>query len=91
MEGGKKGQDKSLLGLVFSTEAIIFFVGVGCVVYGLAEGIKIMQIFFGLCIMGGSVALHFVRKKDWDAHWAELDRVRKAHEQRMAEEREENR
>ena len=49
-----------------------------------------MQVFFGLCIVGGSVMLHFVRRKDWDAHWAELDRVRQAHEQRMAEEREKN-
>jgi hypothetical protein len=67
---------------------LIFLVGLGCVVYGLADGLKVMQLFFGLCIIGGSVALHFVRKKDWDAHWAELDRVKRAHEARMAEEKE---
>jgi hypothetical protein len=89
MANGKKGQEKSLLGRLFSAETMIFVVGVGCVIYGVAEGVKIMQIFFGICIIGGSVALHFVRKKDWDAHWAELDRVRQAHERRMAEEREE--
>ena len=73
---------------LFSMETVIFCVGVGCVVSGIVEGGKVMPIFFGICIVGGSVMLHFVRKKDWDAHWAELDRVRQAHEQRLAEESE---
>lgn len=80
-------QEKTLLRRIFSAETLIFCVGVACVVYGVANGIRIMQIFFGVCIVGGSVMLHFVRKKDWDAHWAELDRVQKAHEQRMADEK----
>ena len=88
MEAKGKVQEKSLLGRIFSAETMIFCVGVGCIVYGLADGFKVMQVFFGVCIVGGSVMLHFVRRKDWDAHWAELDRVRQAHEQRMAEERE---
>jgi hypothetical protein len=87
MEAKQKAQEKSLLGRIFSAETLILIVGLGCVVYGVVDGIKVMQIFFGLCIVGGSVALHFVRKKDWDAHWADLDRVRKAHEQRMADEK----
>jgi hypothetical protein len=91
MGNGKQGQGKSLLGRLFSIETMIFLIGVGSIVYGVADGIKPMQIFFGICIVCGSVALHFVRKKDWDAHWAELDRVRQAHEQRMADEREEKR
>jgi hypothetical protein len=86
MGDGNKVQEKSLVARLFSAETMIFVVGVGCVVYGLADGLKIMQVFFGVCTVGGSIALHFVRKKDWDAHWAELDRVRQAHEQRLAEE-----
>ena len=81
-------QDKSLLRRLFSAETLIFCVGIACVIYGVFDGIRVMQIFFGICIVGGSVVLHFVRKKDWDAHWAELDRVRLAHEQRMADEKE---
>lgn len=81
-------QEKSLLRRVFSAETLICCVGIACVVYGVADGIRVMQVFFGLCIVSGSVLLHFVRKKDWDAHWAELDRVRQAHEQRMADEME---
>jgi len=81
-------QKKTLLKRLFSAETWIFCVGIACIVYGVANGIRVMQIFFGICIVGGSVVLHFVRKTDWDAHWGELDRVRKAHEQRMADEKE---
>ena len=73
---------------LFSAPLFIGIAGVGCIIYGVADGIRIMQLFFGLCIVAGGVLLHFVRKKDWDAHWAELDRVRAAHEQRMADEEE---
>ena len=88
MEAKGNLPEKSLLGRIVSAETMIFLVGIGSVVYGLKDGFKVMQVFFGICIVGGSVALHFVRKKDWDAHWAQLDRVRQAHEQRMAEENE---
>jgi hypothetical protein len=88
MADGNKKQDRSLLKSIFSTETVIFVVGIGCIVYGVAEGLKLMQVFFGVCIVGGSLALHFVRKKDWDAHWAEMEQVRKAHELRMAQEKE---
>ncbi|HBG07338.1 MAG: hypothetical protein A2075_15395 [Geobacteraceae bacterium GWC2_58_44] len=79
---------KSLLSSIFRAETLIFCIGVACVVYGVANGINVMPLFFGMCIVLGSVFLHFVRKKDWDAHWAEHDRINKAHEQRMADERE---
>jgi uncharacterized membrane protein len=69
------------------TEILIGIVGLACVAYGVMAG-NVMPLFFGVCIVLGSVALHFVRKKDWDAHWAELDRVRQAHEKRMDEEKE---
>ena len=88
MEAGKKTRDKSLLGRIFCAESMICCVGIGCVIYGLAEGVKIMQLFFGVCIIGGSFALRAVRRKDWDAHWAEMEMARKAHEQRTAQERE---
>jgi hypothetical protein len=88
MEAKDKLQGKSFLSRLFSAETLIFCVGIACVVYGLADGFRVMQVFFGVCIIGGSVMLHFVRKKDWDAHWEQLDRVRQAHELRMAEEKE---
>ena len=91
MEAKVAKQNKSLSRRIFSAETFIFCMGIGSIVYGLINGFKVMQIFFGICILGGSVMLHFVRKKDWDAHWAELDRVRQAHELRMKEESEQDR
>ena len=87
MEAKGKSPDKTLLKRLFTTETAICCVGIGCMVYGAINGV-VMPLFFGLCIVGGSVMLHFVRKKDWDAHWADMDRIRKEHEQRMAEEQE---
>lgn len=87
MEAKDKLPEKTVLRRLFSAETLIFCVGVACVVYGVADGFRVMQTFFGVCIISGSVLLHFVRRKDWDAHWADLDRVRKAHELRMEEER----
>jgi len=91
MEAGNKKQEKSLVSRLFCMESLICLVGVACVIYGVADGFRIMQFFFGICIVVGSVLLHFVRKKDWDAHWAEMDKIRQAHEARMAEEREKKR
>ena len=48
------------------TEILIAIVGLACVAYGVLQG-NVMPLFFGVCIVLGSVALHFVRKKDWDA------------------------
>jgi len=78
---------QSLLARVFSAEGAIFCIGIACLVYGVADGFKVMQFFFGLCIVGGSVALHFVKKKDWNAHWAEHDRLHQEHRQRTEVER----
>jgi hypothetical protein len=88
MEAQGKAPEKSLLRQIFRTETAIFCVGIACIVYGLLNGLNVMPIFFGICIVGGSVMLHFVRKKDWDAHWSEHDRIRQAHEQRMLDEQE---
>jgi hypothetical protein len=87
-EAKDKAGKKSLLASLFSAEGAIFCIGIACMIYGVADGFRVMQFFFGVCIVGGSVALHFVRRKDWDAHWAEHERIRLAHEQRMAEEQE---
>ena len=87
MTAGSKG-NRTLMQQVFGIETVILIVGLGCVIYGVAQGIKIMQIFFGLCIVLGSFALRLVRKKDWDAHWAEMEKVRQAHEARMEQEKE---
>lgn len=88
MQQEDKKKEKTLLERIFSMETGLCLVGVVSVAYGFSDGIKEMPLFFGVCIIGGSILLHFVRKKDWDAHWAEQDRIRQANERRMAQERE---
>lgn len=87
-EGEQMGQGKGKRVRIFGSENALCLVGIACVVYGLLHGLKLMQVFFGVCIIGGSFLLRMVRTKDWDAHWAEMDRVRQAQERRMAEENE---
>ncbi|BCG46881.1 hypothetical protein GEOBRER4_n1696 [Citrifermentans bremense] len=81
-------EKKSVFDLIFSAPFLLGLVGVGCMVYGVADGFRVMQFFFGVCIVAGSFMLHFIRKKDWDAHWAEMEQAREAHEKRAAEEAE---
>lgn len=85
MQPQQSPQKKSLVSTIFSAPTLIGLVGIGCMTYGLANGINVMPLFFGICIVLGAVLLHFVRKKDWDAHWAEMDRIKQEHERRMAE------
>ncbi|WP_026840489.1 hypothetical protein [Citrifermentans bremense] len=81
-------EKQSVVDLIFSAPFLLGLVGVGCMVYGVADGFRVMQFFFGVCIVIGSVLLHLIRKKDWDAHWAAMDQAREAHEKRAAEEAE---
>ena len=69
-------------------EAFIFLMGLVSLGYGFTVGTGI-NIFFGLFILGGSVVLYFVKKKDWKKHWEEqeaiklrLDEMRKREEKK---------
>ena len=84
----EKTTQQSLANRIFRAPVLLGLVGVGCMIYGVADGFKVMQFFFGVCIVGGRLMLNIIRKKDWDAHWADLERVREAHEKRVAEEAE---
>ncbi|MBJ6727499.1 hypothetical protein [Geomesophilobacter sediminis] len=82
----KEEGNKSLASKVFRVETFILLVGVGCIIEGIVDGMT-MPIFYGICIMLGSIVLHLVKKKDWEKHWAEQQRIRQNYEQRMAEEK----
>ncbi len=84
----KEKQEISLIGRLFSIEALLLLMGIA----SLASGIytrEMVQVFWGVMIIGGAVILHFVRKKDWKAHWEEQERLRQAHLERQRREREE--
>ncbi len=81
----KELQEASLVGRIFSLEVALFLMGVASLIYGLINHIE-SNIFFGILIIPGVFILHKVKKKDWKAHWAELEE-QKRREQAREEER----
>ena len=84
-DDAKERQETSLVGRIFSLEIALLLMGIASLVYGLLNGIG-TNIFFGILIIPGVFVLHKVKKKDWKAHWAEIEE-----EQRRQQEYEEER
>lgn len=80
-------QQKSLVAKIMSMETLIFLVGL----FSLGSGFyrnEPMQYFWGGMIISGSIALHFVRKKDWKKHWEEQEAMQRRYEARRKQEQE---
>ncbi len=77
MDNGKAKQEISVIGRLFSLEALLLLMGVFSLVSGIVTG-ESTQIFYGLVIVVGSVVLFFVRKKDWKKHWEDMEAEGKA-------------
>lgn len=78
-------QQKSLIAKIMSMETLIFLVGL----FSLGSGFyrnEPMQYFWGGMIISGSIALHFVRKKDWKKHWEEQEAMQRRYEARRKQE-----
>jgi ABC-type nickel/cobalt efflux system permease component RcnA len=75
MNRDKENQEISVLGRLLCMEALIFVMGLVSLGYGIVNGAS-MSIFFGVFILSGSVALYFVKKKDWKKHWEEQEAIR---------------
>ena len=74
----KEKQEISVIGRLFSVEMLLMIMGVASLASGIYTG-EVMQLFWGGMIIGGSVVLFFVRKKDWKKHWEEQERIQKVH------------
>jgi hypothetical protein len=77
---------KSLSQKIFSMETLLFCIGIYSLGSGFYTG-EPMQYFFGGMIIFGSIALHFVRKKDWKKHWEEQEAMQQRYEARLKMER----
>lgn len=89
-DGQKNLQKASLIGRILSMEAFLMVMGIASLVFGIVNDLP-MNIFWGCVIIPGVFVLHYVRKKDWTKHWAEMEAEHKArlefHERRkLAEE-----
>ncbi|HEY6839151.1 MAG TPA: hypothetical protein VI389_10435 [Geobacteraceae bacterium] len=83
----KSKQEISLIGRLFSIEALLLLMGLASLISGFIT-LQATQIFWGVMIAGGAVVLHFVRKKDWKKHWEEQEMLRQAYEERRKREKE---
>ena len=77
----KELQEASLLGRLLSLEAVLMLMGVASLAYGLINGEHI-NTFFGLVIIPGVFVLHKVKRKDWKAHWAQLEELQRREQER---------
>lgn len=57
---------------IFSLEGGILVFSLYALATGFMRG-DVMSIFWGGVSALGLVALYFIRKKDWSAHWASMD------------------
>jgi hypothetical protein len=87
MDKDKEKQEISVIGRLLSIETLLFLMGIASLVSGIVTGASI-QLFWGGLILTGSVALHFVRKKDWKKHWEEQEQFKQLYEQRERERKE---
>ena len=83
----KEKQEISLIGRLFSMEALLLLMGLFSLASGIYTG-TLTQLFWGVMIIVGSVILHFVRKKDWKQHWEEEEARRQALQERQQREKE---
>lgn len=58
---------------ILSLETLLALVAVGLLIAGSLGG-NAMGVFWGVLVLVGLTALHFVRKKDWEKHWREHGR-----------------
>lgn len=87
MDNDKQKQEISLIGRLFSMEVLLLLMGLFSLVSGVRSG-ALTQIFWGVLIISGAIILHFVRKKDWKAHWEEQERLKALYEEQARERKE---
>lgn len=79
MDRNKEKQEISIIGRIFSLEALILVMGVASLIYGIVK-LQAINIFWGIAILGGFTALILVRKKDWKKHWEDLEKEKEKRE-----------
>jgi len=64
MDNEKEKQEISLIGRIFSLEALLILMGLFSLLFGIIyrQGV---QVILGLAIISGSILLLFMRKKIW--------------------------
>jgi len=61
-------------------EVLLIIMGILSLIAGIVRK-DVIPVFWGVMIIGGSIVLHFVRKKDWKKHWEEQEAERQIYEE----------
>ena len=88
MSSDKEHLEISILGRLLCLEAVIFLMGLVSLGYGIVTGAGV-NVFFGVFILAGSVALYFVKRKDWKKHWEEQEELKRRLDELRKREKEE--
>jgi hypothetical protein len=64
MDNEKKKQEISLIGRIFSLEALLILMGLFSLLFGIIY-MQVVQVILGSVIISGSILLLFIRKKIW--------------------------
>jgi amino acid permease len=84
MDKDKEKQEVSIIGRLLSMQTLLLVMGIFSLVSGIITG-EVIQLFWGIMIICGSVLLYFVRKKDWKKHWEEQEMIAERYRQRQQE------
>lgn len=87
MDKDKEKQEISIIGRLLSMQTLLLVMGIFSLVSGIVTG-EVIQLFWGVMIICGSVVLYFVRKKDWKKHWEEQERIAELYRQKEQERKE---
>lgn len=87
MDTQKIAGSTSIVGRIFSLETLLVLVALFFFYSGSQTG-EVTQIFWGIMIGVGAVALYFVRRKDWKKHWEEQEAMRQALDEARRREKE---
>lgn len=71
-DAGKEREEASLIGRMLSMDGLILVMGAASLIYGIVNQ-ELINIFWGVLIIGGFFVLLKVRKKDWKKHWEEME------------------
>ncbi len=87
MDKDKEKQEISVVGRLVCMEGVLILAGIAFLVMAAVRQ-DAMALFWGVMIIGGSVVLHLVKRKDWKKHWEEQERMHLAYLERKRLEQE---
>jgi hypothetical protein len=87
MNEDKEKKNVSISNRLSPLESALFGIGLAFLILGIVTQ-DVVHMLSGVIIAGGSVALHFVKKKDWKKYWETHEVMLERQRERQRAERE---